>query len=183
MNTQKHNNLASIKIGTLSGVISITAILISSLFTLDSQTKSSGNLLTTILTFGILISAILFCIKWLQKINQREKFFIRQFAIVGIFFSLTIGVIGGLIHYIDANFIDTQFATNALKDSQHKWEANNYSKKTIGAQIELTDTFQNPWKWAVTSGIFISIISFSLFVCIGFFNNVMHIRTKKIRFA
>lgn len=183
MNTQNLTNKQSIKAGIFYGFVSISAICMSSLLTLDSNTKYNGNLLTTALTFGILIFGIILCYKTLNKSRQIDNLYIGQLALTGIFFSLTVGLIGGLIHYIDATFIDTHYAQNALKSSQTKWTANTYSKEAIAGQIELTDTFQSSWKWAVTSGIFMVITSLFLFITVGCFNKLTNNKEKGTKVA
>ncbi|MBE7170050.1 MAG: DUF4199 family protein [Williamsia sp.] len=180
MNVQNLSNTQSIKTGIFYGLISTVAIWISSLCTLNSNTKYSSNSLTTALTFGILICGIILSYKMLNRIAQLDRPTIGQFALAGIFFSLTIGTIEGLIHYINATYIDTNWAQSSLQASQGKWTINDYTKEAIAGQTELTDTFQRPWKWAVTSGIFMSIISLFLVVTIGCLYSLKNRKEEKI---
>ena len=179
MTTQNLRKKHSIKTGIFCGFVSMTAIWISSVFTLDGSTKYTGNLLTTALTFGILICGIVLCYKMIDKFGHVDNP-PGQLILAGIFFSLTAGFIGGLIHYLNSTFIDPDYAKKALTASEAKWAANNYSEEAIAGQIELTDTFQSSWEWAFTSGIFMVIISLFLFLAIGCFKNLINNKEKRI---
>jgi len=72
--------------------------------------------------------------------------------------SLVIAICMGLGHFINASFIDPAWGENSLALLHPKWLAHNYSEADIAGQIEWTDTFQNPIKWAMVLVIFFTIV-------------------------
>jgi len=79
-------------------------------------------------------------------------------AIIIMTFTFTVALCLGISHVINVSFIDPNWADNSLALLQEKWVANNLSKEAIAGQIELTDTFHNPFKWGAVLTIFFSIL-------------------------
>jgi hypothetical protein len=181
MNPQLPGNQQPVNIGVSIGTTSILAICISGLVTLDGASKYSGNLLTTILTFGYLTCGAIICFKRLINIENARIPALGKLTLTALSFSFTVAMIGAVVYYINARFLDTRYAENALKSSQVKWLAHHYSREAIAGQIELTDTFQDPAKWALSSGIFIMLISLVIFCVVGWFNLLRITTESRIR--
>lgn len=90
--------------------------------------------------------------------KNTSKFEYSQVALLTIIFSFTVAASIGIGHFINATFIDPQWAEKSLELLQKKWTANNLSEVAIAGQIEWTDTFHNPWKWSVVLIIFFFIL-------------------------
>lgn len=76
-----------------------------------------------------------------------------------LIFSLILGTCMGIGHIIHATLIDPEWSQNALIVAQENWMDRGYSQSAIAGQIELTDTFHNPYKWAVVMSIFFTVIT------------------------
>lgn len=133
-----------------------------------SGTKSyTGSNMVTLVFFSLLsVAFVLLFRSYSKKVKGSLHF--SQLILIAIIFSTALATILGLGHYINATFIDPEWGQKALAASQEKWAANNYSEEAIAGQVEWTDTFQNPLKWAISSGIMITFLSSLTGGIIGF---------------
>jgi hypothetical protein len=183
LSTIKKVNGSAAKNGILFGLLVVIALLLTTRYTLTEDSKYTGNWLTTGLSFGIIASGILFCFNRLARAAKTEKLGLKQMIIASIIFSITAGLAGGLYHYINAAFLDTGYAEKALEAAQAKWAAANYTHESITGQMELTNAFQNPAKWAVVSGLFMCTCAFLLSLVMGGLFNSIKGRKRQLHSA
>jgi len=110
------------------------------------------------LLFGLTGCALLFMFFTYTKKPFVKGELLPHLLILTLIFSATVSAFIGFSHYINATFIDPNWSQNALEAMQQKWAAANYTPEEIAGQIEWTDTFLNPWKWATVYFIFFSIM-------------------------
>ena len=92
--------------------------------------------------------------------NRQVKFL--PTLIVGLVFSICIGVTSGLTHFVDASYIRPSLTEETVQQSKAFWQDDNYSPKAKDSQVELTETFQKPILWAMQITLFFGLISFIL---------------------
>ena len=149
---------------------------------LTGEKSYVGDDSVSALLFGLTGCALLFMFfNYTRKPFTKEDL-LPHLLIMTLIFSATVSAFIGLSHYVNATFIDPDWSQNALAAMQEKWAAANYSPEEIAGQIEWTDTFLNPWKWASVYFIFFSIM-FSLLgsiiaSCFYFLYKVFRKRTQ-----
>lgn len=74
---------------------------------------------------------------------------IGQLFQASIIFGIAVGIAFGLFYYINVTIVDTDYLQKALDTYYKTWADKGYSKEAIAAQVELTDTFQNPIRWSL----------------------------------
>ena len=84
-----------------------------------------------------------------------------------IMYGAGVGIAVGLFHYINVTILDTDYLQKVLNTSYRSWADNGYSKEAIAAQVELTDTFQNPAKWSLVLTLFYFLLSAGISFIIG----------------
>ena len=88
-----------------------------------------------------------------QSFNEHKEF--TQLVLLSVMIGIIIASIGYAIYFIEATYIDPEYAQKAMESSRKYWLANNYSNVAIAGQIELSNSFHNPAKWGFFSGLFI----------------------------
>lgn len=122
-------------------------------------TKSyTGSNLATLVFFSLLLLSLVLLFRSYSK-NAAGSIRFSNLFLMTIVFSVTTAVLLGLGHYINATFIDPEWAQKALEASQEKWAANNYSEEAIAGQTEWISTFQNPATWALSSAFMITLLA------------------------
>jgi hypothetical protein len=168
-NNWKRILLIGLKYGAAVGAITI---FIRFVF-LSNADRIQGNVLATITAFVLLILGQYLAFRVFNKnhLNQELKFV--PTLTVGLIFSLCLGIIVGITHYIEATYIDPEWSVKALEFAKQSWLANNYSQEAINSQIEWTTTFQTPSLWAIELTKFFMIISFGLALLVTSFMKVL----------
>ena len=94
---------------------------------------------------------------------------ISQLFQSSLIFGIAAGFAIGLFYYITVTILDTDYLQKSLDAAHKSWAARGYSKEAIGAQVELTDTFQHPLKWSLTLTLFYFLVTAGLSFIMGGF--------------
>ena len=154
-----------IKTGIIAAIIYCVIVLSIRPF-IPQDGKMWDNFLTSILFPGMLFLAHLFMYQYLRKNGSTFHYATSQLLLTGLVFSISVGLIAGVSHYIHASYLNPNWAQEALEVARQGWAESGYSEEAIAGQVELTDTFQNPVKWGAVSMAFIIVLStvFSLLI-------------------
>ncbi len=155
-NNIKRILIIGLRYGFLVGLITIALR-----YVLMSNTDQiQGNILVMLLSFIALAIGQYLAFKYFNNNHYKKEIKFLPTLIVGFIFSLCIGGISGLTHFIEATYIDPDWSIRALEYSQSIWLADNYSQEVISSQMELSTAFQTPVLWAVRVMWFFAFVSF-----------------------
>lgn len=131
-------------------------LLFHSLLSGDKAYQGDDNV--SLLLFAIVCLAYIIMFKNHFRKYTHNKPDLGHMALLILFFSFVVAACIGIGHFINATFVDPDWANKSLALLQERWTAANYSKEAIAGQIEWTDTFHNPWKWSMVLIIFFFIL-------------------------
>ncbi len=168
------NNLQRIVFTGLKYGLAVGAITIFIRFVfLSNADRVQGNILAVITAFLLLIGGQYLAFKFFNKKHPNHELKFLPTLTVGLIFSLCLGAMVGITHYIEATYIDPEWSVKALEFAKQSWLANHYSQEAINNQIEWTPTFQTPSLWAIEMTKFFAVISFGLTLLVASFMKVM----------
>ncbi|MGB0862377.1 MAG: DUF4199 domain-containing protein [Saprospiraceae bacterium] len=165
----KKNIQRILLIGGKYGVAVGTLTVLFRYLLLSNTDRIQGNMLGLLIAGLILILGQYAAFRVFNDKHPKNTLLFLPTLTVGIIFSVCLGGIAGLTHYIEATYIDPEWSAKALAYAQETWASRNYSQENINGQIEWTANFQNPSLWALTTMKFLIIVSFGVTLLVATF--------------
>ena len=169
----KKNIQAILLVGMKYGV-AVGTLTVSFRYLLLSNTdRIQGNMLGLLVAGLILVLGQYAAFRVFNQKHPKGKLLFLPTLTVGVIFSICLGLIAGLTHYIEATYIDPEWSMKALEYAQETWASRNYSQEGIGGQIEWTTAFQNPSLWAIATMKFLIIVNLGVALLVTTFMKVL----------
>ena len=168
-NNIKRILLIGLKYGSLVGLVTIVLRYLMMAHTDQIQ----GNILVMLLSLVALVVGQYLAFKLFNKRHYKKEIKFLPTLIVGFIFSLSIGGISGLTHFIEATYIDPDWSIKALEYSQSIWLTTNYSPEAINNSLELSTAFQTPTLWAVRVMWFFAFASFLIALMVAIYMKIV----------
>jgi hypothetical protein len=161
--------ITGLKYGFFVGLITIAFRYI----LMSNTDQIQGNILVMLSSFFALVVGQHLAFKYFNSKHYKKEVKFLPTLIVGLIFSLCIGGISGLTHFIEATYIDPNWSIKALEYSQSIWLVNNYSQDVISSQIELSTAFQTPVFWAIRVMCFFALVSFLIALMVTIYMKIV----------
>ncbi len=168
-NNIKRILLTGLKYGAIVGLVTIAFRYILMLMT----DRIQGNILVLILAGLILIGGQYYAFKFFNEKHKNQQLKFLPTLVVGLIFSLCLGSMAGLAHFIEATYIDPEWSIKSLEYAKETWLQSNYSETAISNQVEWTSTFQTPSLWAFEIMKFLVVLSFAMALMVISFMKVL----------
>ena len=161
--------LVGLKYGLAVGVLTIAMRYL----LLSNVDRVQGNVLGTLVAVIVLVVGQYLAFKVFNQKHPQSKLMFLPTLTVGLIFSICLGGIAGLTHYIEATYIDPEWSMKALEYARETWAANGYTAESINGQVELTSTFQTPTLWAVQIMKFLFVVNLLIALLVTTFMKVV----------
>ena len=161
--------IIGLKYGLAVGVLTIALRYL----LLSNVDRVQGNVLGTLVAVLVLIVGQYLAFKVFNQKHPQSKLMFLPTLTVGLIFSICLGTIAGLTHYIEATYIDPEWSMKALEYARETWAQNGYNQEAISGQVELTSTFQTPILWAVQIMKFLIIVNLGIALMVTTFMKVL----------
>jgi hypothetical protein len=169
----KKNIRRILLVGAKYGVVVGTLTVLFRYILLSNTDRIQGNMLGLLVAGLILIFGQYAAFRVFNQKHPQSKLLFLPTLTVGVIFSICLGLIAGLTHYIEATYIDPEWSMKALEYAQETWANRNYSQEAISGQIEWTTTFSNPSLWAIATMKFLIIVNFGVALLVTTFMKVL----------